>query len=1226
MVSKRIDEVVGNQEEGFNLAKAEEEILKFWETNQVFEKSLAKRKNKKTFVFYEGPPYANGKPGIHHVLARVVKDIILRYKSMRGCHVPRRAGWDTHGLPVEIAAEKALGLKSKKDIEKFGIKLFNQKAKEAVWIYKDEWENMTRRIGYWLDFKNAYVTYEPEYIETVWWTLSQIAKRKLLYKGHKVVPWCTRCGTALSSHELALGYKEVEDNSVYVKFKLKPGQRISKDFVSDDKTYILSWTTTPWTLPGNVALAVNSGIKYWRLTFSSDYQEFKSGETYIASEKFFNLNYRGIADWNPNVGSEGIIRRFSNDSSVHINSGSFWGNELTGKEYSALFGVPKLQDEKSHRIYEADFVLTDEGTGVVHTAVMYGENDYELGKKMGLPQHHTVDGDGRFTKDVRGFEGLYVKARETEEKIVKYLRDKEFLLKEEKVVHEYPFCWRCETPVLYYARTSWFIAMSKLREKLLNANEKINWIPEHVKHGRFGGWLKEAKDWNLSRERYWGVPLPIWECRKCGEAEVVGGLDELSEKALQRGSGRAGGAENKYWVMRHGESETNVFGVIDSGQGKFHLTAKGRKQAELSAAKLKKELNSKGEKIDIIFSSDVTRTRETEKIVAATLGVKDVIFDKRLEEIHLGSLSGCHDKKYHELFPTYESRFEKSPEGGESLHDLRARLWNFLQDIEKKHDGKNFLIVSHEYPIWMLYHIALGWSEKKAIAEKIARGDDFLGLAEFAKLDFKIVPRNDGGEVDLHRPYTDEILLSCSKCGGQTERVKEVADVWYDSGAMPFASQMSDVRNWKPDIRNLISEIRYPADYIAEGSDQTRGWFYTLLAVATALGYKAPYKNVISLGLINDGLGQKMSKSKGNIVDPWAVIGKYGADAVRWYFYTVNPPGEPKNFDEAEIAKAFRRMHLIFYNSVVFYKTYAGAWPSTGGGRQALSKNVLDKWILAGLDRVVAGATGDLEKYQIREAALKIEGFIDDLSRWYIRRSRRRFQPSRRLGAGEKPSGQNDYKSASATLRFVLIEATKLLAPFTPFFAEYLYENLGMKESVHLADWPAANGKSADGKLLGEMGVVRKLAALGLAKRAEAGIKVRQPLASLTVKTKLNKELANILADEVNVKNVFFSSEIDDEVELDTKITPELREEGILREFVRVVQDLRQKARLRPNDKIALLLQLAKELRKSLVNNEKLLKAEIGAQRVEYGKSQKFDAEIETKIDGENVWVGIRKM
>jgi isoleucyl-tRNA synthetase len=1186
--------------EEFNLPKTEEKILKLWEQNQIFQKTLEQRKGKKAFVFYEGPPYANGKPGIHHVLARVVKDVILRYKTMRGFYVPRKGGWDTHGLPVEIAAEKALGLKSKKDIEKFGIQLFNQKAKEAVWLYKDEWENMTRRIGYWLDLKNAYITYEPEYIETLWWTLSEIAKKKLLYKGHKVVPWCVRCGTALSSHELAMGYKEVIDQSVYVKFRLARGQKIGGARIDGD-TFIVSWTTTPWTLPGNVALAVGVDIEY------------------AIVKKMVNGKIERL------IVAKDLVQKIGSPSDIRD---TFKGKDLIGLSYEPLFDIKGSVGPTSYKIYAAKFVTTTDGTGVVHTAVMYGEDDYQLGVAVGLPQKHTVSEEGNFLNIVPGLGGLRVKTKETDEKIFAHLTAKGNLLKFESYTHEYPHCWRCDTPVLYYARHSWFIAMSKLRSRLLAANKTINWSPAHLQNGRFGEWLREAKDWNLSRERYWGTPLPIWECKKCAHYEVIGGLDELDQKL--------GGARNNYWVMRHGEAESNIFDLIDDGTKTFHLTPRGRAQAKVSAQKLKKELNDARKKIDVIFSSDVTRTKETQEIIAGVLGVEKVIFDKRLREIHLGELEGCHDKRYKILFPTYEDRFGKKPEGGETLRDLRARIWEFFAETEKKYRGKNIIIVSHEYPIWMLLHVVCGWSEKRAIEEKIkrsaVRNGDFIGLAEFERFTVKKIPRNDTGEVDLHRPFADGLAFPCPKCvqarstgSGQTfglmQRVKEVADVWYDSGAMPFASvhwPFAQTKNSKSKTQN--APAAYPADYIAEGMDQTRGWFYTLLAVATAMGHEAPYKNVVSLGLINDKFGQKMSKSKGNIVDPWVTIEKFGIDAVRWYFYTSAPLGEPKNFDEMEIGKTYRRMHMLLYNSLVFYKTYARR---TQRSTLPASRNILDRWILARLHETVVSASKHLEKYEIREAALMIESLVDDLSRWYIRRSRRRLQ---------KPASEADFGAASGTLGFVLRETIKLIAPFMPFFAESLYgqlSNVPSQLSVHLEDWPKTNSKfkTQNSKpLIRGMAEVRRLASMGLAKRAEAGIKVRQPLASMRVGAKIEKEFQKILEEEVNIKKIIFDSKLKDSAELDTSITPELREEGMLRELVRTVQDLRQGAKLTPKDKIVLFLALPKELQYAAFGKEKFFKTEVGAEHVEYKRTDKFDAEIITKIENQEAWIGVKKI
>ncbi|MEY4731847.1 MAG: hypothetical protein RL681_793 [Candidatus Parcubacteria bacterium] len=1152
--------------DGFDLPKVEEKVLEFWKTNGIFEKTLDP-KRKKTFIFYEGPPYANGKPGIHHVLARVVKDIILRFKTMQGYRVPRKAGWDTHGLPVEIAAEKALGLKTKADIEKFGVKRFNEEAKKAVWLYKDEWERLTERIGYWLDLKNAYVTYSPDYIESIWWTLAQIAKKKLLYKGHKVVPWCSRCGTALSSHELAQGYAEVEDESVYLKFKV-----ISKPhFKTDGPLYILSWTTTPWTLPGNVALAVAEKVKYALV------RPRGQKETYVVAEELAPV----------------VLKNMEYDV-----VGRVTGGDLVGLEYEPLFKIPALKNKAAYKVYPASFVTTTDGTGVVHTAVMYGEDDYQLGVKVGLPQHHTVTEDGVFKKEVPGgLAGARVKAKETEEKIFAHLAKNGTLLCTEKYKHEYPFCWRCGTPVLYFARDSWFIAMSKLRTELLKNNTNINWVPGHVKEGRFGEWLREVKDWNLSRERYWGAPLPIWECKKCGTHEVVGSVEELSARGSK--------AKNAYIALRHGEGEGNIKNIIDSGDQHFHLTTVGKDQAKQAGKKLKKE------KIDIIIASDITRTKETANIVAKELGVKKIVFDKRLREVQVGSLSGKSVADFNHAYPIEAERFSAKYEpDAENLIDVRTRVWNLVRETEKTYSGKRILFVSHEDTIWMLAQIANGWTDAIAAEKKVRDRRAFIHPAEFMELSLKAIPRNDTGEVDLHRPFADEIAFPCAKsgCKGEMRRVPEVADVWYDSGAMPYAQEHFPFA----DVKRRERPAAFPADYISEGIDQTRGWFYTLVAIATALGYPAPFKNVVCLGLVNDKNGQKMSKSKGNIVEPFAVIHKYGVDAVRWYLYTNSPLGEPKNFDEGDIQKTFRRVHLIVYNSLVFWKTYA----LRAAQRPAKSANILDQWILARLAETVTDATKQLERYEIRDAALAIETLVDDLSRWFIRRSRRRLQ---------KPDSKTDYGVASATLGHVLRELAKLMAPFSPFFAESIYQGLGEKESVHLDTWPIPEKKLLDPKLVAAMADTRRIASAALAKRAELGIKVRQPLAELRVKSAaLRSELVEILKDEVNVKKITFGAKMASELEFDTVITPELKAEGILRDLVRMVQELRQNAGFQAKDAIVLMME-APGIHAVLSENEKFLKTEVGAKTIEYRRG-KFTAEAQTKLDGADIWLGVRKV
>ena len=941
-----------------NLPEKEKEILKFWQDRSIFKKTLAKESPRGDFVFYEGPPTANGKPGIHHVLARVFKDVIPRFKTMQGYRVERKAGWDTHGLPVELEVEKQLGLKNKKDVEEYGIEEFNKKCQQSVWIYKEEWEKLTERIGFWIDMNDPYITYDSNYIESLWWIIKQIYKRGLLYKGHKVVPQCPRCGTGLSSHEVAQGYKNIEEESIYVKFKIK-----------GDQACILSWTTTPWTLPANVALAIGEQIDYVKIKQNQEY-------LYLAKNQLNKIE-----------GDYIIVQELK-------------GKKLIGWAYEPLFpGVIKESDKdfkNAFKIYPASFVATEDGSGIVHIAVMYGAEDYELGEKVGLPKVHCVNLDGTFNDLAPQWQGRFVK--DVEQEIIEDLRKRNLLFKIENYRHDYPFCWRCETPLIYYAKDSWFFKISKLKDELIKNNEQINWIPPHIKHGRFGEWLNEVKDWAVSRERYWGTPLPVWECDQCGEIKVIGSRQELN--------------------------------------------------------------------------------------------------------------------------------------------------------------------VAHDF--------------------------------------------------DLHRPYIDQIKLKC-QCGNEMTRIPEVMDCWFDSGAMPWAQWHYPFAN-----KELIDQgKKYPADFISEALDQTRGWFYTLLAVATLLGKKSPYKNVICLGHILDKNGQKMSKSKGNVIDPWLMIDRYGADSLRWHLYTLNQPGEPKRFKEQEL-KDSARIFITLLNVLAFYKMFAQDVEVEDLTDQDLA-NILDKWINSKLNLLIKQASEELEKYHITSSARKIEEFITDLSVWHIRRSRDRF----------KSDNSKEKLAALKTLKRVILKLIKLMAPFTPFISEYIYKEMnGQEESVHLEFWPLSNGgmvKQIDQKVLDYMALTRKVVELGLAKRAEAGIKVRQPLAELRIK---NQELAqdylDLIKDEVNVKNIKCAQGAGDlSVELDIKVTPVLKQEGYFRELVRTINQMRKKMGLTIKDKIEIQYNCQDEELKNIFEQ---YKNELRRQTLAEAIAENFNVQNEIKVNDKEVGLAIIKL
>ena len=1191
-----------------NFPKIERDILKSWKKNRVFEQSIERRAKARDFVFYEGPPTANARPGIHHVLSRVYKDIICRYKTMRGFRVLRKAGWDTHGLPVELEIEKKLGLKNKKDIEKYGIAKFNKQCKASVWKYKKDWERLTERIAFWLDIQNPYITYENNYIETLWWIIKQIWKKGLLYKDYKVVPYCPRCGTSLSSHEVALGYKKIKEPSIYVKFKIK-----NEKF---QNSHLLVWTTTPWTLPGNVAVAVGDKIDYSFLKVDSiegaEVSNVKIGDIFIIAKGRIVHIFEGVVH-RLEDGKAKYHTFSSNNQKISFSEIKVVrGKDLLGLEYEPLFPAKNLPpNKKAYFVIAGDFVSMGEGTGLVHIAPAFGEEDMEAikaqnmkNKSQNIPEMPillTVDEEGKMKTPGYEWSGLFVK--EADPLIIDDLKKSGAVFKEELYEHDYPFCWRCSSPLLYYAKESWFIRMTKIKKDLLANNQKINWIPPHLKEGRFGEWLKEVKDWALSRERYWGTPLPVWICKKCGNLEIIGSKNDLLSQGL---------GNNNYYVLRHGHSLRNQKKIACCWPEKIKcpLTKKGVGEVKKAAKELKKK------KIDLIFSSDLLRTKQTAEIVAKETGA-EIKFDKNIREINVGIYNGKLLSLAQEAWGQPSGRFTGRLPGGESYNDAKKRMYNFLKAINEKYRGKNILIVSHEAPISLLECAVRGLSDEEII--KYRGGEKTVKTGEWREIKFRQMPYNERAQLDFHRPFIDEVKFHCKKCGGESQRTPEVIDCWFDSGSMPFA------QNHYPFVGRKLADQnrRFPADYISEAIDQTRGWFYTLLAVSTLLEFGSPYKNVVSLGHVLDQKGEKMSKSKGNAVDPWQIIEKYGADSVRWYFYTVNQPGDPKLFAEKDIDQVLKKFIMTLWNSYQFFKIYVTRSPIGSGISRspAGSKNVLDRWIISRLNELIEQATGKLEKYDITSAARAIESFvIDDLSLWYIRRSRRIFQ---------KPLTKRELKESSETLGFVLFNLSKLLAPFIPFVVEEIYRGLGAGRPVspHLADWPRADKKLIDPSLNKEMEEIRRLVTLALTERAREGIKVRQPLALLKIKrAKIkNEELLNLIKEEVNVKKIDFDDKIEREAELDTKITRELEEEGVLREFIRYMQEMRKQGGYKPKDKILAQCFGEEYLNKILEKNRNFILSETKAKDLilEEKSARPFSVEKDIKINQKNLWMGI---
>ncbi len=1102
-----------------DLAQAEEKILRFWRENKIFEKTEAKLATEE-FVFYDGPPFATGLPHYGHILAGTIKDVIPRYQTMKGKHVRRRWGWDCHGLPLENVVEAELKLKTKKDILDFGIDKFNAAAKKAVLRYADDWQEIVPRLGRFVDMNNDYKTMDTSYSETVWWIFKNLYEKGLIYEGYKSMHICPRCETTLSNFEVNQGYKDVKDLAVTVEFEL----------VDQPNTYLLAWTTTPWTLPGNVALAVNPEIDY--VTVVQD------GQTFI-------------------VAKDRVENIFGTDTKI---VDEFKGQDLVGKKYRPAFDYYAKDEglknrERGWQVYPAEFVVTEEGTGIVHIAPAFGEDDLKLGQEENLPFIQHVGMDGRFKPEVTDFANELVKPKdkpeETDVKIIKYLASKKLLFAKEKITHSYPHCWRCETPLLNYAASSWFVRVSDLRDQLVAANQTITWVPAHVKEGRFGKWLAGARDWAISRSRFWGAPLPVWRCDPsaggCGELKVIGTLEELAAASPA--------AKNRYLVIRHGEAESNVAHRVSSRlENQDHLTEVGRGKSAAVGGELKKD------KIDLIISSDFLRTRETAEIVADELGIKreQIIFDERLREIAAGEYEGDSWEHYHDFFRHHKHELTKKIPGGESLIDVRSRVMALLFELEKKHQGQTILLVTHGLPAFSLLAGAAGVPDDKLGDLKLQAGE--VEHSKVYELTFNQLPRDERYSVDLHRPHIDEIKFACS-CGGEMTRVPEVFDCWFESGAMPYG-QVNYKGEPLPDF-DPAKGIGYPAEFIAEGLDQTRGWFYSLLVLGVALFGRSPYRRVIANGLVLAADGQKMSKRLKNYPDPLEVVNRYGADALR--FYLMSSPvvrAEDLNFNEAGVGEVSRQVIARLLNVVQFYRTYARE-ADLGEARAVATSHVLDEWILSRFYQTVEATSRALEQSELDRAARPIAEFIDDLSNWYLRRSRERF----------KSDDQTDRESAIATTRFVLRETAKLIAPFLPFTAEQVFAELkiaGDPESVHLTDWPVAGEINIEA--INYMNQTRRLVELALAKRGEAGIKVRQPVAQVIFKSELPSAYLELIKDEVNAKEVKLETSQSEEVTLDLALTPELLAEGEARELIRRIQDWRKRQGLAPADRVAITI------------------------------------------------------
>lgn len=1122
------------------VAHKEKQILEFWNTHEIFKKSLKKDNPKGEFTFYDGPPFATGLPHYGHILPGTIKDAIPRYKTMCGYHVRRQWGWDCHGLPIERLIQQEHDLKTKKDIEVFGIKKFNEAAKASVFKYDTEWKQLVPQTGRWVDMDNPYTTMDSSFTKSVWWGFGELCKKGLVYESFKVMHVSPLLETTLSNFEVNQGYKDITDISATVQFKLE----------GESDTYILAWTTTPWTLPGNVALAVGETIMYVKIKHEEKY--------FILAQDLVDKNFK--------------------DKEVQIVE-QFWGSELVGKSYKPVFehyskDITLENHSNGWKIYSGEFVTTTDGTGVVHIAPAFGEDDLNLGRQYNLPFIQHVKMNGEIKSEVIELAGRQAKPKhdpqETDIEVIKLLAHQGSLFAKEKYIHSYPHCWRTDAPLLNYATSSWFIKVTDLKEKLVSNNETVTWVPENVGSGRFGNWLKEAKDWAISRSRFWGTPIPIWKSEDGKEVEVLTSLSDIKAKTK---------STNTYYVLRHGEADHNISKTTsDTNEVPSHLTQKGRQYIAQAAQKLQKK------NIDLVFVSPLIRAQETAEIVKEWCGLtqEQIITDNRIQEVQTG-VNGKSNDTYKNFFKGLEDRYEKKHPNGESLLDIRKRVGDFMYDINEKYRGKNILIISHEYPIWMLTALQDGLNKKQTLALKNTERE-FLRTGDIQVLDFAPIPHNDEYELDFHRPYIDEI--SFVQNGKVFKRIPDVFDTWIDSGSMPFASAgyPESKSIFKPG-NFFFKDKGFPADFIAEGLDQTRGWFYTLLVWSTALFGKSPFKHVVVNGLVLAEDGKKMSKSLNNYPPIEEVLHRYGADALRYFLMSsVAVKGDDLRFSEKGVDDVMKKIVMRLDNVISFYEMYK----EDSVYASSRSPHVLDAWIIARLAQTHAEITKGFENYELDKASRPLMDFVDDLSTWYLRRSRDRLK-----------SDGSDKKDALATLRYVLKEFSKCMAPIMPFKAEDTYLRTREShdpESVHLCQWGAVS--SFDESILVKMKEVREIVTRALELRAKESIKVRQPIQTLETKTLLDSRYVEIVKDEVNVKDIETNINLETDVWIDTTITSELKAEGDAREFIRVIQDLRKQTGLSQEDTVVVHVNCSPEFKEIISRYTDLIQSVTRTQEI----------------------------